>query len=180
MTDRPAAPRGAAFFDRDGVLNRDKGYVHRPEDVEWSPGAAEAIAAANAAGLLVVVVTNQSGVARGFYGEAEVEALHAWMRDQLAAAGARVDRFYYCPFHEAAVVEAYRVADHPDRKPNPGMLLRAIEDLVIDPARSFLIGDQPSDLAAGAGAGVAAYLFEGGDLAGLARQAIAELDDKGG
>lgn len=180
MTDKPAAPRGAAFFDRDGVLNRDKGYVHRPQDVEWSPGAADAIAAANAAGLLVVVVTNQSGVARGYYGEAEVETLHAWMRGQLAAAGARVDRFYYCPFHEAAVVEAYRVADHPDRKPNPGMLLRAIEELTIDPARSFLIGDQPSDLAAGAGAGVATYLFEGGDLAALARQAIAELSRKGG
>jgi D-glycero-D-manno-heptose 1,7-bisphosphate phosphatase len=125
-------------------------------------------------------VTNQSGVARGFYGEADVEALHDWMRSALAAAGARVDRFYYCPFHQDAVVEAYRVADHPDRKPNPGMLLRAIEELAIDPARSFLIGDQPSDLAAGARAGVAAYLFEGGDLAGLACQAIAKLGRKGG
>ena len=167
--------RGGAFFDRDGVLNLDRGYVHRPDQVEWSQGAAEAIAAANAAGLVVVVVTNQSGVARGFYGEAEVEALHAWMREQLSAAGARVDRFYHCPFHETAVVEAYRVADHPDRKPNPGMLLRAIADLSIDPAGSFLIGDQPSDLAAAAAAGVRAYLFEGGDLAGLTRKAIAEL-----
>ncbi len=175
MTGGATGARGAAFFDRDGVLNRDKGYVHRPEDVEWSNGAAEAISAANAAGLLVVVVTNQSGVARGFYGEAEVVALHDWMSGQLAARGARIDRFYYCPFHEAATLEAYRVADHPDRKPNPGMLLRAIEELRIDPARSFIIGDQPGDLAAGAGAGVAAYLFEGGDLARLARRAIAEL-----
>jgi D-glycero-D-manno-heptose 1,7-bisphosphate phosphatase len=171
---------GAAFFDRDGVLNIDKGYVHRSEDVEWQAGAAEAIAAANAAGLMVVVVTNQSGVARGLYGEAEVEALHAWMSDQLARQGARIDRFYYCPYHEAAVVEPYRVADHPDRKPNPGMLLRAIEELGLDPAASFIIGDKPSDLEAGAGAGVAAYLFEGGDLAGLARQAIAELSRKRG
>jgi D-glycero-D-manno-heptose 1,7-bisphosphate phosphatase len=172
--------RGVAFFDRDGVLNRDKGYVYRPEDVEWTPGAAEAVAAANAAGLWVVVVTNQSGVARGFYGEAEVEALHAWMRARLAAQGARIDRVYYCPFHEDAVIEAYRASDHPDRKPNPGMLLRAIAELDADPARSFIIGDQPSDLAAGAAAGVAAYRFGGGDLAALTRQAIAKLGLQGG
>jgi D-glycero-D-manno-heptose 1,7-bisphosphate phosphatase len=178
--DGLAAGRGAAFFDRDGVLNRDKGYVHRPEDVEWTAGAAEAVRRANAAGLWVVVVTNQSGVARGFYGEAEVEALHAWMSDQLAAQGARVDRFYHCPYHEAGVVEAYRIADHPDRKPNPGMLLRAIADLSIDPGRSFMIGDQISDMVAGARAGVASYLFDGGDLADLAGQAIAELAFEGG
>ncbi|MDR3513915.1 MAG: HAD family hydrolase [Caulobacteraceae bacterium] len=172
-------PRGAAFFDRDGVLNVDRGYVHRSQDVEWMPGAIEAVRAANAAGLIVVVVTNQSGVARGFYGEAEVEALHQWMSEQLAAEGARVERFYHCPFHEEAVVEAYRFADHPDRKPNPGMLRRAIAELSIDPARSFMIGDQLSDMIAGARAGVASYLFEGGDLARLTAQAIAELGLKG-
>jgi D-glycero-D-manno-heptose 1,7-bisphosphate phosphatase len=166
---------GAAFFDRDGVLNRDTGYAHRPEHIEWIAGAAEALASANAAGLLVVVVTNQSGVARGYYGEADVEALHAWMAAELAAQGARIDRFYHCPYHADAAVEAYRVADHPDRKPNPGMLLRAIADLAIDPARSFLIGDQASDLAAARAAGVASYLYGGGDLAALVRQAIAEL-----
>lgn len=172
--------RGAAFFDRDGVLNRDTGYLHRAEDFEWMPGAMAAIAAANSAGLAVVVVTNQSGVARGFYGEADVEALHAWMNDELAARGARIDRFYHCPYHEDGVVEAYRVADHPDRKPNPGMLLRAIKDMDLDPVRSFLIGDQPSDMAAGAGAGVATYLFDGSDLLALTRQAIAALPVQGG
>ena len=85
--------RGAAFFDRDGVLNLDTGYVHRPVDFQWTPGAMAAIAAANAAGLAVVVVTNQSGVARGYYGEADVEALHAWMNGELARSGARIDRF---------------------------------------------------------------------------------------
>lgn len=170
-----AGPRGAAFFDRDGVLNRDKGYVHRSEDVEWTPGAAEAIRLANQAGLAVVVVTNQSGVGRGYYGEADVAALHRWMSDELAREGAVVDRFYYCPFHAEAKVEAFRAADHPDRKPNPGMLLRAIAELSLDPARSFMIGDQLSDVIAGARAGVASYLFEGGDLAALTAQAIAEL-----
>jgi D-glycero-D-manno-heptose 1,7-bisphosphate phosphatase len=167
--------RGAAFFDRDGVLNRDVGYAHRPEHIEWLPGAAEAVAAANAAGLVVVVVTNQSGVARGFYAEADVEALHAWMAADLAAKGARIDRFYHCPYHAEAVVEAFRHADHPDRKPNPGMLLRAIADLAIDPARAFLIGDQDSDLAAARAAGVIGYRYDGGDLGALARQAIADL-----
>jgi D-glycero-D-manno-heptose 1,7-bisphosphate phosphatase len=167
--------RGAAFFDRDGVLNLDKGYVHRPEEIEWTPGAAEAVRLANAAGLTVVVVTNQSGVARGYYGEADVAALHAWMTERMAEQGARIDRFYHCPFHAEAVVEAYRHVDHPDRKPNPGMLLQAIAELSLDPARSFLIGDQLSDVIAGARAGVASYLFEGGDLAALTLQAIAEL-----
>jgi D-glycero-D-manno-heptose 1,7-bisphosphate phosphatase len=167
--------RGAAFFDRDGVLNRDIGYAHRPEHIEWIPGAAEAVAAANAAGLAVVVVTNQSGVARGFYAEADVEALHVWMAEELAARGARIDRFYHCPYHAEAVVEAYRHADHPDRKPNPGMLLRAIADLAIDPAQAFLIGDQDSDLAAARAAGVTGYRYIGGDLGALARKAIADL-----
>lgn len=173
--DRAGVGRGAAFFDRDGVLNLDKGYVHRAEEVEWTPGAVEAIRLANAAGLAVVVVTNQSGVARGYYGEAEVVALHRWMAQTLARQGARIERFYYCPFHAEAKVEAFRAADHPDRKPNPGMLLKAIEELSLDPARSFMIGDQLSDVIAGARAGVASYLFEGGDLTALTAQAIAEL-----
>ncbi len=180
MSGEPPARRGAAFFDRDGVLNRDVAYAHKPEQIEWIPGAAEAIRLANEAGLIVVVVTNQSGVARGYFTAADVEARHAWMTAELAAQGARVDRFYYCPFHEAAVDEAYRVASHPDRKPNPGMMLRAIEELAIDPAHSFLIGDQISDVLAGARAGVPSYRFHGDDLVALTRQAIAELGVKGG
>lgn len=172
--------RGAAFFDRDGVLNLDAGYVYRPEDFEWTTSAIAAIAAANAAGLVVVVVTNQSGVARGYYGEAQVEALHAWMNSELARHGARIDRFYHCPYHEDGVVEAYRVANHPDRKPNPGMLLRAIADLDLDPKASFLIGDQSSDMTAAERAGVAGYLFDGGDLLALTRRAIAALPVQGG
>ena len=167
--------RGAAFFDRDGVLNRDTGYAHRPEHIDWMPGAAEAVAAANAAGLVVVVVTNQSGVARGLYTEADIQTLHVWMAAELAAQGARIDRFYHCPYHAEAVVEAYRHVDHPDRKPNPGMLLRAIADLAIDPARAFLIGDQDRDLAAARAAGVTGYRYDGGDLSTHARQAIANL-----
>jgi D-glycero-D-manno-heptose 1,7-bisphosphate phosphatase len=171
------ALRAAAFFDRDGVLNRDTGYVWRPAEIEWAPGAMEAVRLANAAGLLVVVVTNQSGVARGYYTEADVEALHAWMGEQMAAAAARIDRFYHCPFFEAGSVEAYRIADHPDRKPNPGMLLRAMADLSIDPRRAFIVGDRASDVTAGERAGVTPYLFDGGDLVALTARAIAALPD---
>jgi D-glycero-D-manno-heptose 1,7-bisphosphate phosphatase len=175
LVNGSSGKRGCAFFDRDGVLNLDKGYVHRPADITWTAGAAAAVRHANRAGLWAVVVTNQSGVARGYYEEADVEALHAWMTREFAAQGARIDRFYHCPFHEAARVDAYRWTDHPDRKPNPGMLLRAIADLAIDPARSFLIGDQPSDLAAAQRAGIVGYLFKGRGLAALTGRAIAKL-----
>jgi D-glycero-D-manno-heptose 1,7-bisphosphate phosphatase len=102
------------------------------------------------------------------------------MADQLAAKGARIDAFYHCPFHAEAVIEAYRHADHPDRKPNPGMLLRAIADLDLAPEASFMIGDNTWDVAAAEAAGVRGYLFDGSDLVALTRQAIAELAAQGG
>ncbi len=167
--------RGAVFLDRDGVLNQDLGYVHRAADLVWVEGAREAVARINRAGLLAIVATNQSGVARGFYTEDDVRALHAHMAAELAAAGARVDAFYYCPFHREGVVSRYVVADHPDRKPNPGMILRAIADFGIDPARSLMIGDRPADIETGRRAGVRGALFRGGSLDAFVRQALAEM-----
>lgn len=155
--------RPAAFLDRDGVINVDHGYTYRPEDLVFVEGAPAAIRRLNEAGYLVVVVTNQSGVARGYYGEDDVARFHAHMQRELAKSGARIDAFYACPYHAEGSVAAYRV-DHPDRKPKPGMILRALRQLPIDPARSFLIGDLPSDMAAAAGAGVAGHRFHGGDL----------------
>ena len=149
----------AALLDRDGVLNVDHGYTHRPEDLAFMPGAVEAVRRLNQSGRRVVVVTNQAGVARGLYDEAAVERFHAAMSAGMAAEGARIDAFYYCPFHPEAVVEAYRHADHPDRKPNPGMVLRALRDFGVTPARAFLIGDRDSDLQAAVAAGVRGYLF---------------------
>ena len=165
--------QGAVFFDRDGVLNRDVGYPHRPDQIEWTPGAAEAIRLATAAGRRVFVVTNQSGVARGFFDEAAVQALHRWMGDALAAQGARIDGFAYCPHHPQGVVEGYgRACDC--RKPGPGMILRLIADHDIDPARSFLIGDRASDMQAAAGAGMRGLLFgDGEDLPALVREGLA-------
>lgn len=154
----------AALFDRDGVLNVDHGYTHRPEDLAFVPGAVAAVRRLNQAGWRVIVVTNQAGVARGLYDEAAVERFHAAMDTALAAEGARIDAYYYCPFHPQATLEAYRHANHPDRKPNPGMVLRALRDFDVAADQAFLIGDRDSDLQAASAAGVRAYLYGGGDL----------------
>ncbi len=159
-----SARRKAAFLDRDGVLNLDYGYVHRVEDLHWVQGAMAAVRRINQAGYLTVIITNQSGIGRGYYDEAAMNAVHAALIDQFQAAGARIDAIYACPYHPDARIEAFRHPDHPDRKPNPGLLLRAIADWNIDPAVSFMIGDKDTDMQAAAAAGAAGHLFEGGDL----------------
>jgi D-glycero-D-manno-heptose 1,7-bisphosphate phosphatase len=156
--------RQAALLDRDGVLNVDTGYTHKPEDLTFMPGAVAAVRRLNQAGRLVIVVTNQSGVARGLYDEAAITTFHEAMNAALGREGARIDAFYYCAFHEDAAVEAYRHADHPDRKPNPGMVLRALSDFSVAPGRAFMIGDRASDMQAAKRAGVRGYLYAGGDL----------------
>ena len=157
-------PKPALFLDRDGVLNEDHGYVSRWEDFRWIPGARETVAAFNRAGWLVIVVTNQSGVGRGYYSEADMHALHARMQADLAEAGGRIDAVYYAPQHPEAPVAAYRHPDPPLRKPNPGMILQALQDWPIDREASLLIGDKPSDLEAALRAGIRGVLFQGGDL----------------
>lgn len=155
--------RPAAFLDRDGVLNADTGYPHRPEQIRWTDGAFEAVKALNDAGYFVFVVTNQAGVAHGLYGEDAVERLHGWMNAQLMARGAHIDDWRYCPFHPEGRIAAYRAA-HPWRKPESGMLLDLIVRWPVDLGRSFLVGDRESDLEAARKAGVAGHLFTGGSL----------------
>ncbi len=164
MSDAPAL-KPALFLDRDGVLNEDHGYVHRWSDFRWIDGACEAVAAFNRAGWLVFVVTNQSGIGRGYYTEAAMHALHGRMAEELAAAGGHIDAFYFCPHHPEAALESYRHPDPPDRKPNPGMILRALSEWPVDRARSLMVGDKPADMEAAARAGVRGRLFGGGDLA---------------
>jgi D-glycero-D-manno-heptose 1,7-bisphosphate phosphatase len=164
VTDCPPL-RPALFLDRDGVLNEDHGYVHQWADFHWIAGAREAVAAFNRAGWLVFVVTNQSGIGRGYYTEAAMHALHAKMAEGLAEAGARIDAFYYAPHHPEAALEAYRHPDPPDRKPNPGMILRALSEWPADRARSLMVGDKPADVEAATRAGVRGLLFPGGNLA---------------
>ena len=156
--------RPAAFLDRDGVLIVDSGYPHRPDQLVLTPGAAEAVKRLNEAGYVTVIVTNQSGVARGLFSEETMHGFNALLVARLAEAGARIDAVYAAPHHAEAVDERYRHPDHPDRKPNPGMLLRAIAEHDLDPARSLMIGDQPSDMEAARRAGVVGYRFEGGNL----------------
>jgi D-glycero-D-manno-heptose 1,7-bisphosphate phosphatase len=156
--------RPAAFFDRDGVFNEDQGYVHKLEDLVWIPGGPKAVRRLNDLGYLVIVVTNQSGIGRGYYDEDSMHAIHAALNAHLAAAGGRIDAFYFAPHHEDAAEERYRHPDHPDRKPNPGMLLKAMQDFPIDKPRSFLIGDKDSDMEAARRAGVTGAKFRGGDL----------------
>jgi D-glycero-D-manno-heptose 1,7-bisphosphate phosphatase len=144
----------AVFLDRDGTIIENRAYIADPEQVRLLPGAGEAIRRLSRAGYLVVVTSNQSGVARGLLDEEGLTRVHARMEELLAADGAKLDGAYYCPYLDGpeAVVEAYR-ADSPMRKPHPGMILQAAEELGIDLARSWMIGDSPADVEAGDRAG---------------------------
>lgn len=141
--------RPAAFLDRDGVLNVDHGYAYRPDELEWIDGAPQAVRLLNEAGFIVVIVTNQSGVARGMYNEADIHAFHAHMQEGLRAQGARIDAFYHCPHHPEGTVEAFAV-ECACRKPGVGMLEQAVRDWPIDLTHSFLIGDRDGDMEAAA------------------------------
>lgn len=165
--------RPAAFLDRDGVINVDHGYTFRPEHLEFTPTAIEGIRLLNKAGYPVLVVTNQSGVARGFYGLAEVEAFHFHLNAALRKAGAHVDAFYFCPYHPDGTVEDFAI-EHEDRKPGIGMIRRAMREWDVQAEGSFLIGDKQSDLDAAAAAGIAGYWIEpnAGDLAAMVRACL--------
>ena len=169
----PALNRRAVFFDRDGVLDVDTGYVSKPEEVRWIDGAREAIALLNKQGFLVFVVTNQSGIARGYFTVADMEALHAWMEAEIEKKGGHIDRFYYCPHHPTKGVIPGLVHPCQCRKPQPGMLLAAFRDYGVSRRGSFLIGDRMSDVDAALNAGIPGYLFTGSNLLDFVRQILA-------
>ena len=169
--------RPAVFFDRDGVLNKDEtGYAHKPEDLQWNKNAIEAVRFANQSGWYVFVVTNQAGVARGYYDETAVRRFHEQMEMELAREAAHVDEFRYCPFHPDGTVAEYR-RDAECRKPKPGMIIDLMRAWKIDVTRSFLIGDKESDCLAATAAGIGGYLFRAGDLCSELRDA---MDDQVG
>lgn len=146
------------FLDRDGTLNVEKNYLYRSADWEWIPGSIEAIRQINEMGWLAIVVTNQAGVARGFYREDDVAALHRHVDGLLAAAGARIDAYYMCPHHPDFL--GGRNCDC--RKPQPGLLLRAAGEFSIDLSRSFMVGDKGIDVLAAQRAGVTPILVATG------------------
>ena len=151
------------FLDRDGVLNVDVDYLYRIEDFRWIEEAPQALAYLNKLGYRLVVVTNQSGIARGYYTVADMERLHEHMQQELQPYGAKIEKFYYCPHHKEGKVPEY-TCDCNCRKPKPGMLLQAYEDFPVDKEQSFLIGDGKRDVEAAEAAGIPGYLFQGGSL----------------
>jgi D-glycero-D-manno-heptose 1,7-bisphosphate phosphatase len=162
--------RVAVFLDRDGTINEEVGHLDRMEKLQLIPGAAEAIRLINKSGMKTVVVTNQSGVARGFFEEEFVEKTHIYLRDILRAEGALIDAFYFCPHHPTeGRAEYLKICDC--RKPAPGMLLRAAEELRIDPNHSYMVGDTLNDIEAGARAGAQGILVR----TGYGEEAAAQL-----
>ena len=154
----------AIFFDRDGVLNEEVGYLWQIEKFAWIDGARDAIKFCNERGFLVVVVTNQGGIARGLYTHAEVDVLHDFMQKSLAQVGAHIDAFYFCPHHPEGVVPEFSIICD-CRKPKPGLILRACAELDIDPKRSILIGDAQRDIDSARAAGLRdAIFFAGGNI----------------
>ncbi|MBS0418947.1 MAG: D-glycero-beta-D-manno-heptose 1,7-bisphosphate 7-phosphatase [Proteobacteria bacterium] len=152
----------AAFIDRDGVINEERGFVHRIADFAFIPGSVAALRELRAAGHRLVVITNQSGIARGLYSEADFHELNAYMCARLAEAGVMLDAVRYCPHLPDASVTQYRL-DCECRKPRAGMLLSAAHELNIDTAASLLVGDRKADIEAGRLAGVGrCYLVRSG------------------
>ncbi len=154
----------AAFLDRDGTLNVDHGYVATPDRFEWIPGSIEGLRLLNKSGYLTVVVTNQSGIARGLYSEDEYQVFNEWICADARARGVVIDAVYHCPHGPEDGCTC--------RKPKPGLMLRAKMDLNVDLAQSFLIGDRSSDLQAGEAAGVRSYLLGGARLDDLVRDIL--------
>ncbi|MCE7997285.1 MAG: HAD family hydrolase [Rhodobiaceae bacterium] len=150
------------FLDRDGVINVDHGYVSKREDFSFLPGIFDLVRAAREQAYGVVVVTNQSGIGRGYYTEDEFWLLTKWMTDQFQARDAQIDHVFFCPYHPKAKIEKFRQV-HPWRKPSPGMLLAAKEKFQPNMAESIFIGDKETDIAAGHAAGVGTLLLLGTD-----------------
>lgn len=168
----------AVFFDRDGTLNVDVKYLHRVEDFIWIEGAREAIKLCNDLGYRVIVVTNQSGIARGYYDATAVFKIHSWMQAELSKLGAHLDDIFFCPHHVDGVIKEYaRRCDC--RKPATGMLEVAIKKYGIARRDSFFVGDAATDMECARNAGVTGIRYTGGNLLELIKKFVG-LQENGG
>jgi len=174
VLQRPAPGRAALFLDRDGAIVEDTGYLRRLDDIVVIPGAAEVIAAANRRSVPVIMVTNQSGIGRGYYGWAEFKSVQDAIVASLATQGARIDAVYACAHHPEAR-GALAHPDHPARKPNPGMLLQAASALALTLKSSWLVGDKAEDIEAAKRAGIAGALLVATGYGKAERQRAAAL-----
>ena len=150
--------RRALFLDRDGVINVDRGYVYKRDQFEFVEGIFELCRSATNLGYLVIVVTNQAGIGRGYYSEREFLEITEWMCGAFRDCGSQISKVYYCPFHPENGVGIYK-HDSPNRKPGPGMILQAAAEFDIDLKRSTLVGDKETDIRAGIAAGVSCNLL---------------------
>lgn len=169
----PSRLKGLILLDRDGVINVDHGYVHRPEDTQWLPETLEFGALASRAGFGLVIVTNQAGIGRAYYSDAQFQAYMRWMHGELARSGVDILRTYYCPHHPCAAVPDYRVVCD-CRKPGSGMLRAAMLDLAMQPSRCMMIGDRDTDMQAARAAGIKGLMWDAPSLAGGATERAAE------
>lgn len=167
--------RKAAFLDRDGVINIDHAYVSRREDFEWVEGVLDAARKLYEAGYALVVVTNQSGIGRGYYTETDFEALNVYMFRMFEEAGAPLAGIYFCPHHPEKAIGAYKIACT-CRKPQPGMILRAAEEMSIDLSQSILFGDKESDMQAAQAAGIPRRILLGKDGLNAPQTTVAGTD----
>lgn len=160
--------RPALFLDRDGVVNREIGYLYRPSQVEFTPGVFDLCRHAQALGYALIIITNQSGIARQLYTESDFHSLMNWMTEEFLRQNVRVDGYYFCPHHPEYGVGPYRT-ECEDRKPQPGMILKASAEYNIDLKQSVLVGDRCSDIQAGSAAGIPKLiLVRGTEVSGCA------------
>ncbi|RPI29440.1 MAG: HAD family hydrolase [Acidobacteria bacterium] len=162
----------AVFLDRDGTVIEEVNYLSTIEEMQVYPFSAEALRRLRAAGFLVVIISNQSAIARGYLNEADLEKIHSELARRLTQEGARIDRFYYCPHHAEATLERYRQVCE-CRKPRPGMILRAAADLQIDLKASFVVGDRAGDVGVAQEAGCRSVLVK----TGYGKTAVEQLGD---
>ena len=173
MTIQKSQP--AIFFDRDGTLNVDEGYTHKPEDLKWIEGAKRLIKKLNAYGYLVFVVTNQSGVARGYYNETAVKAFHLSMQNELFKDGAWIDDYVYCPHHPSGKIEKYTRPCN-CRKPAIGMLEKLTKKWHVDLSKSVFVGDRESDMDCAKNFGIKGIRFRGPNLYDLLPHLVSAVD----